>query len=88
VNLAPRKVAGEISRRDLSSPPRSTDFDANAAIPAKVGYEMEMPPQSLHVRYREQSGRHLLAASISPFDPVRTSAEKYLSLTVAPPSND
>jgi hypothetical protein len=22
------------------------------------------------------------------FDPVRTSAEKYLSLTVAPPSND
>jgi hypothetical protein len=36
-----------------------------------VGYwhETEMPPQSLHVRYREQSGRHLLAASISPFGP-------------------
>src|ERR1700688_308170 len=30
-----------------------------------------MPPQSLHVRYREQSGRHLLAVSISPFDPAR-----------------
>jgi hypothetical protein len=33
-----------------------------------------MPPQSLHVRYREQSGRHLLAASISPFDPFRNLA--------------
>ena len=29
-----------------------------------------MPPQSLDVRYREQSGKHLLAASISPFDPL------------------
>jgi hypothetical protein len=45
-------------------------FAPKAAIPAKVGYETEMPPQSLHVRYREQSGRHLLAASISPFDPL------------------
>src|SRR5260370_40550044 len=31
----------------------------------------DMPPHSLHVRYQEQSGKHLLAASISPFDPER-----------------
>jgi hypothetical protein len=51
-------------------------FAPKAVVPAKVGfwYETEMPPQSLHVRYREQSGRHLLAASISPFDPNATSS--------------
>jgi hypothetical protein len=40
-----------------------------AAIPAKsvFWHETEMPLQSPPVRYREQSGRHLLAASISPF---------------------
>ena len=40
----------------------------------RVWHETEMPPQSLHVRYRDQSGRHLLAASISPFDPNETLA--------------
>jgi hypothetical protein len=34
------------------------------------------------------SGLDLLTLSFSHFDPVRTFAEKYLSLTVAPPSND
>jgi hypothetical protein len=36
-----------------------------------------------NVRYRVRSGKHLLAASISPFDPLRTLALKtYFILTV------
>jgi hypothetical protein len=31
-----------------------------------------MPLQSPHVRFRENSGKHLLAASIHLFDPKRT----------------
>jgi hypothetical protein len=47
-----------------------------------------MPTALRNVRLRGQSRKHLLALSFSGFDPVRTSAEKYLSLTVVPPSND
>ena len=37
-----------------------------------IGHEPDMPQQSLYVRCRGQRGRHLLLASISPFDPLRT----------------
>jgi hypothetical protein len=36
-------------------------------------HEPDMPQQSLYVRCRGQSGKHLLLASISPFDPKRKS---------------
>jgi hypothetical protein len=36
-------------------------------------HETDMPRWSLHVRYLRQSGSHLLIASISGFDPQRTS---------------
>ena len=34
----------------------------------EIWHEPDMPQRSLYVRCRGQSGRHLLAASISPFD--------------------
>src|SRR5260370_40754576 len=37
-------------------------------------HEPDMPQQSLYIRCRGQSGRHLLVASISPFDPTETLA--------------
>jgi hypothetical protein len=39
----------------------------------------DMALQSLHVSYWGNSGRRLLAASISPFDPKRTSAAVWSS---------
>jgi hypothetical protein len=38
-----------------------------------IWHEPDMPQQSLYVRCRGQNGRHLLLASISPFDPTETS---------------
>jgi hypothetical protein len=35
-------------------------------------HETDMARRSRHVWYRGNSGRHLLGASISPFDPERT----------------
>ena len=37
-------------------------------------YEADIPKYLGNVRYWENSGKHLLAASISPFDPTRTLA--------------
>jgi hypothetical protein len=49
-------------------------------VTSDFGTKTEMPPQSLDFRYREQSGRHLLAASISGFDSTETSATTAVGL--------
>ena len=45
---------------------------AQATAPILDSTEPDMPQQSLYLRCRGQSERHLLAASISHFDPMRT----------------
>jgi hypothetical protein len=40
----------------------------------RVWHFSDMPQWSLYVCYRGHSGRHLLEASISPFDPTETLA--------------
>ena len=48
----------------------SIPYSANSG---RLWHNPDMPTPLLSVRYRVRSGKHLLAASISAFDPQRTS---------------
>ena len=54
----------------------------------RLGYRGEKHEPQVGFRAKADSGARLATIRPVAIDPVRTSAEKYLSLTVVPPSND